>query len=86
MCFGGSPKMPDIPQALTATPTPAAVPTPAAKPGEVAASAESKRKKLDALKYGAMGTVRNVGGAAGVSGTGVDLSNPMASQKKTLGG
>lgn len=82
LCFGHS-KTPDMP----ANPDPTPTPTPAAQPGEVAASAESKRAKTDAMKYGAMGTVRNKGGAQGISGTGADLSSPeaQAGTKKTIG-
>lgn len=78
--FSGG-KTPDSP----ATPDPTPTPTPAAEPGEVAASAESKRAKTAALKYGAMGTIKNKGGAGGLSGEGVDLSNPQAEGKKTIG-
>ena len=84
MCFGSA-KTPDVP----ATPSPTPSPVPAAAPGEVAASAESKRNKVAALKYAGMAsTIKNVGGAAGVTGVGADLSNPIASAvgtKKTLG-
>ena len=84
MCFGGGVKT--VQQQLPPTPDPAPIPSPAAQPGEVAASAESKRNKVAALRYGAMSTIRNVGGAAGITGTGADLSSPMATgQKKTLG-
>jgi hypothetical protein len=84
MCFGGGGKTPSLPP----TPPPQPTPTPAAAPGEVAASAESKRAKTAALKFGAMNTIRNFGGAVGVSGSGADLSNPAAlagQQKKTIG-
>ena len=81
MCWGKT-KTPDLP----ATPAPAPTPSPAAQPGEVAASAESKRNKIQALRFGAMSTIKNVGGAAGISGTGANLSSPQAEGvKKTLG-
>lgn len=84
MCWGKA-KTPDLPPTPAPIPIPPAaapvIPVPAAQPGEVAASAESKRKKVEALRYGAMGTIKNVGGAAGVSGMGINLSNPEAKNK-----
>ena len=78
--YFSSGKVPDQPK----SPDPTPIPTPAAQPGEVEASAESKRNKTAALKYGAMATIKNKGGASGISGVGADLSAPAA-EKKTLG-
>ena len=82
MCWGKT-KVPDVP----ATPAPTPVPTPSVEAGEVASSAAAKRQKTAALRYGALNTIRNKGGAVGVTGEGADLSNPaaQAGQKKTLG-
>jgi hypothetical protein len=80
MCWGKS-STPDLP----ATPAPQPTPTPAAQPGEVAASAESKRNKIAGLRMGGMATIKNQGGAAGLTGKGVDLSNPQLEGKKVLG-
>lgn len=81
MCWGGS-KTPDV----AATPDPTPTPSPEQESSEVNASAESKRNKVSALRYGALGTIKNEGGAKGVSGQGIDLSNPSATgTKKTLG-
>ena len=80
-CFGGSQKTPSLP----AVPDPSPVPVTAASPGEVASAADVKRNKIAALKFGAMSTIRNAGGAQGITGTGADLSNPNAASKKTLG-
>ena len=81
MCWGGT-KIPEQQK----VPDPVPVPSPAASPGEVEASAESKRNRVAALKYGAMNTIRNVGGAVGITGVGADLSTPAAQgTKKTLG-
>jgi len=82
MCFGSS-KTPSIPSA----PAPAPTPSPAPSQEESAVAADVKRNKIAALRFGAISTIRNVGGAPGVSGAGADLSNPMAQagQKKTIG-
>lgn len=82
MCFGST-KVPEVTQQPATAPAP--VPS-APEPGEAVVSAEAKRKKIANLKYGALATIKNVGGAAGISGTGADLSSPAAGGKKTLGG
>ena len=83
MCFGKT-KVPEVGSAPAIAPAP--VPS-SPIPGEAEASAEAKRKKIAALKFGAMSTIKNIGGAAGISGVGADLSSPTAiGQKKTLGG
>jgi hypothetical protein len=78
MCFGST-KTPDVAKVPDPTPTP----SPAASPDEVTASAESKRNKINALKYAGMqSTIRNAGAAAGVTGTGANLSTPTAQGTK----
>ena len=90
MCFGSS-KTPEVQAAPAAQPLPDPTPSPvpAASPTEVQATAEQKRSKIAALKFGAQASVRNVGGARGISGVGSDLiGTPAASsgaEKKTLG-
>lgn len=63
-------------------------PTPiqqAPQPGETQMTTAAKRNKVAAVKYGAMSTIKNVKGAAGVSPNGVTLNSPEASAKKTIG-
>lgn len=81
-CFGGG-KTPDLPP----TPAPTPTPTPAPSPSEVTASADIKRKKIAALKFGAMNSIRNVGQAQGLTGNGADLQTPQAGgqTKNTIG-
>lgn len=81
MCFGG-PSTPSVP----APPAPTPVPTPSdVSPTQ---TAEQRANQVKQLRYGALSTIKNVGGAAGITGAGADLSTPAASagQKKTLGG
>lgn len=82
MCFGGSPKTPDIP----APPPPAPVPTPS-EPTDVAAQTSDQRaNQTKQLQYGILSTVKT--GGAGVTGQGPDLVTAAAggtTQKKTLG-
>jgi hypothetical protein len=89
MCFGSS-KTQEVPAAPAAQPLPDPTPSPipAASPTEVQATAEQKRNKIAALKFGAQASVRNVGGAKGIAGTSADLiGTPMATSgdKKVLG-
>ena len=90
MCFG-SPKTLDLPPvpAPSPIPGPAPTPSPAATPGEVVASAQSKRKRIDALKRaGLQSSIKNIGGAAGIMGSDADLSSPQvygSTKKNTLG-
>ena len=88
MCFGGG-KTPEVAAAPAAQPLPPPTPSPspAQSPAEQQQTAQQKRNKVDALRYGSMNTIRNTGGAQGLSGTGPDLSAPQAQggQKKNLG-
>lgn len=80
MCFGGSPKTPDIP----APPPPAPIPSPS-EPTEVASqTAEQRANQTNQLRYGALSTIKT--SAAGITGAGPDLLTPQAGGKKTLGG
>lgn len=83
MCFGGSPKTPDVP----APPPPAPVPT-ASEPTEVASqTAEQRANVSKQLQYGILSTIKT--SAAGVTGQGPDLATAQAggqTGKKTLGG
>ena len=84
MCFS-SPKTPDLPP----IPAPSPIPSPAATPGEVVSSAQSKRKRIDALKRaGIQSSIKNIGGARGIMGSDADLSSPQvygSTKKNTLG-
>lgn len=79
-CFGGSP---DEPEPIR-VPDPTPAPTPATiSPTEMA---EQRKSKSSAMRYGMLSTIRNVGGASGIAGTGTNLNAPEAQgQKKSLG-
>lgn len=76
MC--GSPKTPSVP----ATPAPAPVPTPADVSPQQTEGQRAKRAA--ALQYGALSTIKTT--PAGVTGTGADLSKPVATALKTTTG
>lgn len=86
MCMGGGGGAPAAPvYTPPPTPPPVPTPTPAPQPGEEVVSAEEKRKKVQALKYGALSTVKTSG--AGVTGAQADLASTAATGelKKKLG-
>lgn len=80
MCFGGS-KQPSVTQEVTPLPAPTPIPT-AADPNP-ALTADQKRARIAALKYGAMSTIKTSG--QGITGSGANLSTPAAQGKQTLG-
>ena len=76
------PKEPNYP-----APTPLPAPAPIPQPAEISPqTAEKKRARVAAMRYGLLSTMRS--GPGGVTGAGPDLSTPFATgqQKKTLGG
>lgn len=78
-CFGGG-KTPSPP------PIPDPTPQPSAADVTPEITAEQRRARIAALKYGAMATQRT--GAGGLVGTGAELSRPVATAgagKSTLG-
>jgi len=77
MCF--SQKKPEIP------PPPPPAPTPISGDVQPEKTAEQKRSKIAALRYGAMSTIKT--GGQGLAGTGSNLQAAagMAGQNKTLG-
>ena len=80
MCFGGGSKQPsqDIP------PVPAPTPMPAAADTNPAATADQKRARVAALRFGALATIKTSG--QGITGKGPDLNMPAASGvKQNLG-
>lgn len=78
-CFGGAPKMPAIPPAPPIAPAP--VPT-ATNPTQ---TLQGRQMQVAMLKYGALSTITNTGGAAGITGTGPDLYPSMNAGKSTVG-
>lgn len=82
MCFSGGSKVDNTVQQV---PVPA--PAPVATPTDVnpIQTADQRRNKIAALKFGSLSTLKTAGGAQGLTGTGPDLYNPTASGKKTLG-
>lgn len=79
MCFGGSTKTPAIPAPPAIAPSP--VPT-ETKPG---ATLEGRQKAISMLKFGALSTITNQGGAQGITGGGPDLYPTMGGGKTTVG-
>ena len=78
-CFGGTPKPPAIPPAPPIAPAP--VPT-ATNP---TSTLQGRQLQVSMLKYGALSTITNTGGAAGITGTGPDLYPSMNAGKSTVG-
>jgi len=83
MCFGGGSKDEYQPPPTPVVPPPLPQPVP---PTETAPmeTADRKRRKIEALKYGMLSTMKT--GGQGVVGTGAELNKPIANEgKKTLG-
>lgn len=81
MCGGGD-KKPD----QNVPPPPAPAPTPMPADVTPVQSAEQRRAKVAAMKYGMSSSILNVGGARGITGTGSDVNAPAAGgKKKTIG-
>jgi len=78
MCGGSKPdtSLPTIPAAA-----PIAMPTDVAP----AQTADQRRNKISALKYGMQSTILNKGGARGITGNGADLIATTQGQKTKTG-
>lgn len=68
-CFGG--------KAPTPAPAPAIAPSPVPTETKPGANLEGRQRQVAMLKYGALSTITNQGGAAGITGGGVDLYPTM---------
>ncbi len=79
MCFGSRQSAPASPQIVQA---PAPSPTPVITPSEVSAqqAGESRRKKLDQLRYGLASTIKT--GSSGIMGAGAELKAPSTGKTK----
>jgi len=75
MCFGGSPKTPELP------PTPAPSPVPMPANVEPVTTESQRAQRVKRLRQGILSTIRTT--PAGVIGTGSDLN--QGEGKKTLG-
>ena len=79
MCWGGEKK-----QEQQAPPTPAPAPAPlvAPQPADVSPqqTADQRRNRISALKYGAMSTIKTT--PQGATGAGPDLTTPSATGAK----
>ena len=78
----------DSPKAETPpppAPTPLPAPAPQPIPSDVTPqlTAEQRKNRVNALKFGAMSTIKT--SPQGIAGTGPDLQTPTASGKKTIG-
>ena len=82
MCFSKT-KMPNIPkeELPEPAPTPSPVPSPIPTETESQVTADKRRKKTEAVKYGLLSTIKT--SPRGIMGNGVDLSSGTG--KKTLG-
>lgn len=74
MCMGGA-----KPPSPTPPPPPAAVPTPNDTNPEL--TADQRSKKLAAMRFGMLSTIKT--GPGGVTGSGADLAVPAAAGMKT---
>lgn len=82
MCFS-SPSIPSV-----SAPPPIA-PSPIPTTTSPTATVEGRQRQVAMLKYGALSTITNQGGASGITGGGSDLSTSypsMATGKQTIGG
>lgn len=83
---GGAPSVPSVPAAPPIAPTP--IPTPT----NPTATLEGRQQQVALLKYGALSTITNSGGAAGAGMTGVgpelypSMNTPGTSGRQTTGG
>ena len=80
---GGSPSIPAVP------PAPAIAPSPIPTETTPGATLQGRQRQVAMLKYGALSTLSNVGGAAGISGAGSDFypsMTPGTSARQTTGG
>lgn len=77
------------PDSPTPTPPPAAAPAPAPAPTPMPSdvspllTAEQRKNRLSALKFGALSTIKT--SPQGIVGAGPDLQTPTATSKKTIG-
>ena len=77
--FGGGPKPPSVP------PPPAIAPSPVATASPDVSSLQARQRQVAMLKYGALSTITNQGGAGGIAGAGPDLYPTMGGGKTTTG-
>lgn len=78
--FGGG-GVPSVPSAPAIAPSPVSTET---TPG---ANLEGRQRQVAMLKYGALSTVTNQGGASGITGIGSDIYPSMTGEgKQTIGG
>jgi hypothetical protein len=81
--FGGGAPTPSVPAPPPIAPAP--VPTQTSPTSTL----EGRQQQVAMLKYGALSTVSNTGGAAGITGAGSDFyptMTPGTSAKQTIGG
>lgn len=81
--FGGGGDAPSVPAASPIAPAP--VPTQTS----TGATIDGRQRQVAMLKYGALSTISNQGGAAGITGSGPDMYPSMTqntSAKQTIGG
>lgn len=79
MCFFNNPS----PQSVSAPPPIAASPTPTQTAPD--ATIQGRQRQVAMLKFGALSTVANAGGAAGITGQGSDIYPSMGVGKQTTG-
>lgn len=84
MCFGGSAK-PQSVELPAAAPLPAPSPVPMPEDTNPQQTADQKRNRTQALKYGALSLYKTQGGAKGITGAGPDLYNQSVGGKQNLG-
>ena len=80
---GGSPSMPTVP------PPPAIAPAPVPTQTNATPTLEGRQQQVAMLKYGALSTISNAGGSAGITGTGSDMYPSMTAGtagRQTTGG
>lgn len=78
MCFGSS-----KPAAIA--PPPAIAPSPVATESKPGATLEGRQRQIAMLKFGALSTITNQGGASGFTGAGPDIYPSMGGGKTVTG-
>lgn len=80
---GGGQSIPQVPAA------PAIAPAPVPTQTNATPTLEGRQQQVAMLKYGALSTISNAGGAAGITGTGSDMyptMTPGTQGRQTTGG
>jgi len=77
MCFGGSPKTPEVSAPPPPAPTPTVMPT---QVSEISAQETARKKRLNSLRFGLASTIKT--SPLGITGSSADLSAPSQGKQR----